>query len=99
EIRDIAQAVIQNLLSLSVYFEVADEPASKQILKELQALCDKQDLRLEHQKLAPAAHSLSRELHHYAVTLIADTITAEALKQVSSALAKRKTNIDLVKRL
>lgn len=97
-IQDIAQAVIQNLLSLSVYFEAPDDATAKTILDELKEISTQQSLRLEHQVL-PRNASHTKDVHHYAVTLIADAITADALGQVTSALAKRKTNIDVIKRL
>jgi phosphoserine phosphatase len=101
---DIAQAVIQNLLSLSICFELPDGELGKKILQELQTLSTEQGLDLEHRALGKpgsqdAKTGHSGELYHYAVTLIADVVTAEALHQVTTTLAKRKTNIDVIKRL
>lgn len=100
-IQDIAQAVIQSLLSISIVFELPSVDQSKQVLAELQNLAKDQGLRLEHRALGEndGEPLSSRNLYHYAVTLIADSIGAEALHQVAASLAKRKTNIDTIKRL
>jgi phosphoserine phosphatase len=105
-ILDIAQAVIQNLLSLSILFEVpssVSEDGSKQITADLKKCASELKLNLECKVLNAEDFektSTSKEtLSHYAVTLIADSVSAEAVHEVAAALAKRKFNIDTVKRL
>lgn len=100
-ILDIAQAVIQDLLSLSIYLESQDLEAQKKLLQKLKELCQTENLKFEHQFLAERTSSrpLKPTCHHYAVTLIANPVSADALHQVTSALAKRSANIDSIKRL
>jgi phosphoserine phosphatase len=102
-IKDIAQAVVQNLLTLSICFEVPDEESSKQLIEQLHIHSAASGLKLECRHLSAEESKKgslpARGQYHYAVTLIADHIGAEALHQVTLALAKRKTNIDVIKRL
>jgi phosphoserine phosphatase len=99
---DIAQSVTQHLLSLSICFELPSEDAGKQTLQELQSVSKTLGLKLEHRVMSDEeakAGKLPARGFHYAVTLIAESITAEALHEVTVLLAKRKTNIDVIKRL
>jgi phosphoserine phosphatase len=104
---DIAQAVIQNLLSLSILFEVVEGPDQKkthqQILEELGKSAQELKLTLSCKILSEEdlhQSSLKNELlSHYAVTLIAESVTTEALHEVTATLAKWKFNIDTIKRL
>ena len=99
---DIAQAVIQNLLTLSICFEEPTEDC-REILQELREHSKTLGLRFEHHLLtgdeAKAGSLPERGGHHYAVTLIADLVSAEALHLVSATLARRGANIDMIKRL
>jgi phosphoserine phosphatase len=98
---DIAQAVIQNLLSLSILFEMPSPEDEKQVVAELKKRAQELNLQIEcktigEKELASSAHEA---LSHYAVTLIAESVSAEALHGVTASLAKRKFNIDTIKRL
>jgi phosphoserine phosphatase len=95
-ILDIAQAVVQNLLSLSIVFE---GESGQKALPDLEELARSQKLKLEHRGLGAAEPPSKTPLYHYAVTLIAETVSAQALHEVTAALARRKTNIDVIKRL
>jgi phosphoserine phosphatase len=113
---DIAQAVIQNLLSLSILFEITGDPSTTgsqdQCLQELTKKAESLHLqvtvqvdRKKSQQERSAAKKTSQEsvqetiTMHYAVTLIADVISAQALHEVTQALANRRFNIDAIKRL
>jgi phosphoserine phosphatase len=100
---DIAQAVIQNLLSLSILFEMPTIEDEKLVVAELKKRASELNLTIEcktlNEKEAAQAGAAQEALSHYAVTLIADSVSAEALHGVTQALAKRKFNIDTVKRL
>jgi phosphoserine phosphatase len=99
---DIAQAVIANLLSLSILFEMASSEDEKQVVTELKKRAQELGLTVECRTLAEkeaATANTHEALAHYAVTLIADSVSAEALHGVTLTLAKRKFNIDTIKRL
>jgi phosphoserine phosphatase len=103
---DIAQAVIQNLLSLSILFEVTtdqdqdEDQCLQELTKKAEALHLQVAVQIDQKKsLSGKAASKNASLTHYAVTLIADTISAQALHEVTEALAKRRFNIDAIKRL
>ena len=101
---DIAQAVIQNLLTLSILFEADSKTEQDLCLQELTAKAEGLQLRVAFQrdhKQPEASKATHKEtaLTHYAVTLIADSISAQALHEVTEALAKRHFNIDAIKRL
>ncbi len=102
-ILDIGQAVIHHLLSLSILFEMpASDTEDKSTIKELLFKATELGLKLEFQvfkngsskngKFAPKAY-------RYAVTLIANAISAQALHEVTAVLAKYKMNIDVIERL
>lgn len=108
---DISQAVIQKLLSLSILFQLDPKGDSeKTVLKELQLQADRLKLQLNFQQLSPqmllsyttAAKRSEKDkttLWHYAVTLIADEISAQAFHKVAQVLARWNVNIDTIKRL
>jgi phosphoserine phosphatase len=97
---DIAQAVIAGLLSLSILFETSSQEDEKQLVTELKKRAQELGLVIECKTLNEAkANAPQESLSHYAVTLIADSVSAEALHGVTQALAKRKFNIDTIKRL
>jgi phosphoserine phosphatase len=97
---DIAQAVIAGLLSLSILFETSSQDDEKQLVTELKKRAQELGLVIECKTLNEAkANAPQESLSHYAVTLIADSVSAEALHGVTQALAKRKFNIDTIKRL
>jgi phosphoserine phosphatase len=102
-ILDIAQAVIQKLLTLSLLFEIDPSSASHEtIIKDLLFKTNHLGLRVEFQLLDSNTSPLpfrTVKLNHYAVTLIADCVTAQSLHEVSAALARWKINIDIIKRL
>jgi phosphoserine phosphatase len=100
-ILDISQAVIHRLLLLSILFELEPDSA-KTVIKDLLFKAHELDLKLEFEVLEEGTpHRLSEpaKTYHYAVTLIAEQVTARALHEVSSALARWKINIDGIKRL
>jgi phosphoserine phosphatase len=103
QILDLAQAVIQGLLSLSFLFEIDSDPEKeKAVLKDLLFKANLLNLKLEFKKLDPKNHPWKApqpKLHHYAVTLIADCVTARALHEVTRTLAHWNLNIDVIKRL
>ena len=103
QLLDISQAVIQNLLSLSllVFFSA---PNSNQIQAFIQALEKKSQalgLTFTSQNItdSPTLQSKVQPHPHYAVTLIADQISAQAFSRVAHALARWKVNIDTIKKL
>lgn len=107
-ILDIAQAVIHPLLSLSILIEITPSPAGapdhapweKTLFAELQKKAAELQLKFESQAFSP--NELSPEKANrfqYAVTLIADPVTATSLHRVTAALARAHLNIDVMKRL
>jgi phosphoserine phosphatase len=102
-ILDIGQAVIHNLLSLSILFELSEQETSdKAVLKDLLFKANELGMKLEFRLLTSEASSssqFSKQNYRYAVTLIAERISASALHEVTQVLAKYRTNIDLIERL
>ncbi len=95
---DLAQALIQKLLSLSLLFEASSEA---QVIQDLQAKATELRLNLEFKQVEsprPAGDE-KRSLQHYAVTLIAESVSAQALSEVARILARWKLNIDVIKKL
>jgi phosphoserine phosphatase len=100
KILDISQAVIHRLLSLSLLYEVRSSGQEKLVQKELQAFATQMDLSIECQPWTPApAESATASAHHYAITLIAEELSAQALHLVTQGVAKFGLNIDSIKRL
>lgn len=105
-ILDIGQAVIHNLLSLSILFEMNGNQSGHSVLKDLLFKATELGLKLEFrvmsqmkdEKISENGH-WAPKAYHYAITLIAQKITAQALHQVSSVLAKYGLNIDVIERL
>lgn len=106
-ILDIGQAVIHGLLSLSILFRIENSPqGDKAIIKDLlfkaTELGMKLDFRVipEEEKL-PAATSTkpSEKTYRYALTLIAEQISAHALHDVTAVIAKYGLNIAIIERL
>jgi phosphoserine phosphatase len=106
-ILDIGQAVMHRLLSLSILFEF-DAPgkirdtAQKTLLKELLFKASELGLKLEYQLMDakdPLLKPKGKKPCHYAVTLIAASVSAQALHQVTAVLARFCVNIDIIKRL
>ncbi len=107
-ILDIGQAVIHNLLSLSILFEINgttsssnpgdDKAAVKDLLFKATELGLKLDFRVLNGEYNPEGH-FSTKAYRYAVTLIAKPISAQALHEVTAILAKYKVNIDIIERL
>ncbi len=103
-ILDIGQAVIHNLLSLSFLIELDPiHETSKQPLKDLLFKATEMGLKLDYQVFTPdqlkSNDRLGKKSFRYALTLIADKISAQALHDVSQTLAKYKVNIDSIERL
>ena len=103
QLLDISQAVIQKLLSLSflVFFPAQN---SEQIPSFIQALEEKSKtlgLKISSENLipSPTLRSTTSPHPHYAVTLIADQISAQAFSRVADVLARSNVNIDTIKRL
>lgn len=103
KVLDIGQAVIQQLLSLSLLFEINPKTCDLELMKA--ALLSKTlelGLKLEFQTIDSDSYSKnnsSRILKHYALTLLADPVSARALHEVTKILADLKVNIDFIKRL
>lgn len=101
-ILDIGQAVIHGLLSLSILFELAPDDQTKAPIKDLLFKAAELGLKLEFQVLDHAlaeSNHLNLKNNQYAVTLIADRISAVALHEVTKTLAKYQMNIDVIERL
>lgn len=104
-ILDIGQAVIHNLLSLSILFELdpkAGEGSEKPVIKDLLFQASEMGLKLDFQVLplseATTEHLTAKD-YRYAITLIADRVTAHSLHEVTATLAKHNLNIDTIERL
>ena len=103
QLLDISQAVIQKLLSLSLLLFIPANQ-SDQITPLLQALKNKAlslGLQLNSQSLndSKALGQKTQTHPHYAVTLIADQISAQAFCRVAQVLARWNVNIDTIKKL
>ncbi|MEO5970078.1 MAG: phosphoserine phosphatase SerB [Bdellovibrionia bacterium] len=103
---DIGQAVIHQLLSLSLLFEANSTTCDLIKMKaELLLKTDELGLKLEFESINPdsttstSQYHPSRRLKHYALTLLADPVSARALHEVTKVLAGLKVNIDFIKRL
>jgi phosphoserine phosphatase len=100
---DIAQAVIHNLLSLSILFEMENgDQTEETVIKDLLFKANELKLKLKFRLFesdSPQAPSVSAKPFHYAITLISGQISASALHEVTKTLAKYETNIDVIKRL
>ena len=101
-ILDVAQAVIQRLLSLSFLFRSEEEVSGESsVIQELASRASALALKIEI-KTIDSGLNLPRHLrpsHHYAVTLIAECVSAQALSEVTHALARWQLNIDVIKKL
>ena len=102
-ILDITQAVIQKILTLSLLFELNNgkEKELRELLKDLLLAANQMGLKLEflENNSTDLNPNSKPQLSHYAVTLIAESVTAQALHEVSRTLAHWKFNIDTIKRL
>jgi phosphoserine phosphatase len=99
---DIGQAVIHGLLSLSILFELESDVTDNPTIKHLLSKATDLGLKLELRTLKPDAiegHHWAPKAYRYAVTLIAEHVTAQALHQVTAVLAKHSVNIDVIERL
>lgn len=103
QLLDISQAVIQKLLSLSLLIFISSQNSDQMnpLLKTLEDLTRTLGLQLKSQNLNDSK-SLRQETQiypHYAVTLIADQISAHAFSRVAHVLARWRVNIDTIKKL
>jgi len=102
-ILDIGQAVIHGLLSETILFELnPKDAADKTTIKDLLFKATEMGLKLEFQVIAQNDSILqerSEKSYRYAITLIGQTITAEALHEVTKTLARFHLNIDSIQRL
>lgn len=103
-ILDIGQAVIHHLLSLSILFEMdAKEIAHKTTIKDLLFKATELGLKLDFKVVTSEElmmeGKLAAKAYRYAVTLIADRISAQTLHQVTRILARHQVNIDVIERL
>jgi len=109
-IRDIGQAVIYGHLTLSILFDLPGSPLTLEaaqnhpVLKELVFRAMQRHLRLEYRVISPLSEDPVNpehkpELHRYAVTLLAEHVSAGALHGVTAALAGSGFNIDLIQKL
>lgn len=103
-ILDIGQAVIHGWLSLSILFKMdEDRQDEKTTIKDLLFCASELNLKLEFQIFDLEKKKQSNLLHkpkfQYAITLISDCISAEAVHWVTSCLSQYKLNIDEIQRL
>jgi len=103
-ILDLGQAVIHGLLSLSILFEMdgtQGAPQAKTVIKDLLFRTTELGLKLEFRVFdnEPLQKGLAVPKYRYAVTLIADQVSASAIHQVTNELAKYRLNIDEIQRL
>ncbi|MBL7714095.1 MAG: phosphoserine phosphatase SerB [Bdellovibrionales bacterium] len=101
-ILDIGQAVIHGLLSLSILFELNEaEARDKTIIKDLLFKATELGMKLDFRVMKPdeITQKQKHKAYHYAVTLMAERVSAPALHHVTAALAKNKINIDEIARL
>jgi phosphoserine phosphatase len=104
EVLDIGQAVLHGLLSLSILFKPAGTPASG-VLRELEATAKNLGLQLHARTLPVSSPSeegtdaLAARRQPYAVTLIAERISASVLHEVTTLLVRHRLNIDAIQRL
>ncbi len=99
---DLAQAVIQKLLSLSFLFQTSPTRHDEdQIFQEILERGSELGLKIDFKKIPVGAANtkVEKAVQHYAVTLIAEIVTAQSLHQVTQVLARRKLNIDVIKKL
>ncbi len=106
-ILDIGQAVTHGLLSLSILFELdPKEHETKATVKDLLFQAAELGLKLDFREIElDSSRTLlasGRELeaeYRYAVTLIAERISAQALHEVTAVMARYRVNIDEIERL
>lgn len=99
---DIGQAVIHNLLSLSILFELGSkESQDKTIIKDLLFKATEMGLKLEFRVISEDDVPTRRRdaTYRYALTLMADQVSAQALHEVAAAIAHYRLNIDTIERL
>lgn len=107
QVLDIAQAVIDGLLSLSILFELpAPKPGAREdrsVLKDLLFRAAEMGLKLEFKVLDPkqlkGRTGATGGRHRYAVTLIAGRIPSSSLHEVTQVMARYGLNIDIIERL
>lgn len=101
EILDLGQAVIQNLLSLSVLFE-APSPTDASIVKDLLFECDQMGMQLDYKTLTEdqlPARSSNKKKSRYILTVIARKLEASVLEKVASTFVAHKLNIDTIQKI
>jgi phosphoserine phosphatase len=98
---DIGQAVIHELLSLSILFSMNDTDGRgviKDLLFEANELGMKLDFQILKEEDIPQRH-LTEKAIRYVVTILAERIGAEALHAVTQIVSKSGFNIDTIQRL
>lgn len=95
---DIGQAVLHGWLSLSLLIQ----PSSPAVLIRLSEMAQRLNLKIDHEVFQ--AKDLSNGAppptpYRYALTLIAQEISAQTLYQVTHYLSSKQINIDLIERL
>ena len=99
-ILDIGQAVIHGLLSLSILFRPKPGDERSSTVKDLLFAATELGLKLDFQVIDPKNEpKIHHAKHHYALTLIAEELTASVLHQVTAALVKHDINIETIQRL
>ncbi len=102
-IHDIGQAVIHDLLSLSILFELGHGADDKAVIKDLLFKATEMGLKLDFRVFDSKSESQKERLrskgYRYALTLISDKVTAKALHAVTGVVAKFGLNIDTIERL
>src|SRR5215468_5516540 len=92
-LNDVEQVVVQGLLTLGFAVEVErPEPVLKDLLFAAKSL----GLEMEYRKLAPGDGVAQRE--RYALTAIARSLGAPALRSIAEALAAHGANIERINR-
>lgn len=98
-ILDIGQAVIHGQLSLSILFEMNEGDTHRATLKELLFRSKEMNLKLDFQVIENGFSERSGGRHRYALTVIADPVTAMTVHRVTQCLADFKLNIDSIQRM
>jgi phosphoserine phosphatase len=103
-ILDIGQAVIHGWLSLSILFKMSEEQQDeKTTIKDLLFRATELGLKLEFQIIdlekSKQSNLIQKSKYQYAITLIADCISAKAVHWITNHLSTYSLNIDEIQRL
>lgn len=101
-ILDIGQAVIHELLSLSVLFEVPEDKQSGPLLKDILFAAHEQGLKVKFSPVTEEsyAHWVGQQgKERHIITMLGTRIDAEHLSAATRVLASHHLNIDVITRL